>query len=238
MRVLENYLNKVFPLGKSDKPILYDDLEIKKKVYKTLLKADIDKKELDKIYIDFIKKYKDKIKSLEEKEENIQKINKTEKKKRNEFSIFVIDAREILKTNKELLEEFNSDIKNIKRNNKNKLDLDDINNVFKKWKNVILSRNEKMQKSFLDEAKNSSLLKMNIENMLTFNKIQEIKKEAVNLKDGKIKKYRWLKTKAKVPDEEHLKLVGKIFEVGKGDKDGNMPGERYGCRCDLEFIKD
>ena len=43
---------------------------------------------------------------------------------------------------------------------------------------------------------------------------------------------------AKNPDPEHQLLYGKIFRVGEGDKDGNMPGERYGCRCGIEWLSE
>ena len=50
--------------------------------------------------------------------------------------------------------------------------------------------------------------------------------------------YRWLPSDAKNPDPEHQLLYGKIFRVGEGDKEGNMPGERYGCRCGIEWLTD
>ena len=50
--------------------------------------------------------------------------------------------------------------------------------------------------------------------------------------------YRWLPSNAQNPDPEHQLLYGKIFRVGEGDKEGNMPGERYGCRCGIEWLKD
>ena len=48
--------------------------------------------------------------------------------------------------------------------------------------------------------------------------------------------YRWMPSDAKNPDPEHQLLYGKIFRVGEGDKEGNMPGERYGCRCGIEWL--
>ena len=35
---------------------------------------------------------------------------------------------------------------------------------------------------------------------------------------------------------EHQLLYGKIFKVGEGDKNGNMPCERYGCKCGIEWL--
>lgn len=48
--------------------------------------------------------------------------------------------------------------------------------------------------------------------------------------------YRWLPSSANEPDPEHQALYGQVFKVGTGDKDGNMPGERYGCQCGIEWL--
>ena len=68
--------------------------------------------------------------------------------------------------------------------------------------------------------------------MITYNEVQALKKE------HKGKRYRWLPSGALNPDPEHQLLYGQIFNVGEGDKDGNMPGERYGCQCGIEWIDD
>ena len=77
-----------------------------------------------------------------------------------------------------------------------------------------------------------TLLTRRIENFLVWNKVQE-EKEA-----HKGEFYRWMPSDAQNPDPEHQLLYGKIFRVGEGDKDGNMPGERYGCRCGIEWLED
>lgn len=77
-----------------------------------------------------------------------------------------------------------------------------------------------------------TLLTRRIENFLVWNKVQE-EKEA---HQGEF--YRWMPSDAQNPDPEHQLLYGKIFRVGEGDKDGNMPGERYGCRCGIEWLTD
>lgn len=85
--------------------------------------------------------------------------------------------------------------------------------------------------AFKEEAVNDqTLLTQRIENFLIWNKVQEEK----SAHSGQF--YRWLPSDAEHPDPEHQLLYGKIFQVGKGDKDGNMPGERYGCRCGIEWL--
>jgi uncharacterized protein YunC (DUF1805 family) len=39
-----------------------------------------------------------------------------------------------------------------------------------------------------------------------------------------------------VPDSQHQLLYGKKFKVGTGDKEGNMPGERWGCMCGMKIL--
>lgn len=46
--------------------------------------------------------------------------------------------------------------------------------------------------------------------------------------------YKWLRTSAAHPDALHLKKVGKIFRLGKGEQ----PGDRYGCQCGMEILTD
>ena len=83
---------------------------------------------------------------------------------------------------------------------------------------------------FDEIVKSQSLLKDRLQNLVVFNEVQKIKDVA------KGKYYRWLPSNAENPDPEHQLLYGKIFAVGEGDKDGNMPGERYGCQCGMELI--
>ena len=63
----------------------------------------------------------------------------------------------------------------------------------------------------------------------------EVDKEAKEHEGGF---YRWLPSEAKEPEPEHALLYGKIFKVGEGDKDGNMPMQRYGCKCGIEWLSD
>jgi hypothetical protein len=45
-------------------------------------------------------------------------------------------------------------------------------------------------------------------------------------------RYVWLPSDADEPDPEHQLNYGKEFTVGEGE----MPGERYGCRCGMEIL--
>lgn len=44
--------------------------------------------------------------------------------------------------------------------------------------------------------------------------------------------YVWLPSDADEPDPEHQLNYGKTFQIG----DGEMPGDRYGCRCGMEIL--
>lgn len=74
------------------------------------------------------------------------------------------------------------------------------------------------------------LLKSRIANLVIYEEAQHQKAE------HKGQRYRWLPSNAEEPDPEHQLLYGKIFAWGEGDKDGNMPGERYGCQCGIEWL--
>lgn len=47
-------------------------------------------------------------------------------------------------------------------------------------------------------------------------------------------RYRWLPSDAEEPDPEHQLNYGKTFVLGEGE----MPGDRYGCRCGMEILVD
>jgi len=44
--------------------------------------------------------------------------------------------------------------------------------------------------------------------------------------------YVWLPSDAEEPDPEHQLNYGKQFQIGEGE----MPGDRYGCRCGMEIL--
>jgi ribosomal protein S17E len=44
--------------------------------------------------------------------------------------------------------------------------------------------------------------------------------------------YTWLPSDANEPDPQHQLKYGMKFQIGKGE----MPGERYGCRCGMKIL--
>lgn len=68
--------------------------------------------------------------------------------------------------------------------------------------------------------------------------IQRVQNEVVFQVSNSIKEnyegeqYEWLPSDAEEPDPEHQLNYGKIFTVG----DGEMPGERIGCRCGMRIL--
>lgn len=68
--------------------------------------------------------------------------------------------------------------------------------------------------------------------------IQRVQNEIVTQVADEIKDrysgeyYTWLPSDAEEPDPEHQLNYGKVFLVG----DGEMPGDRYGCRCGMEIL--
>lgn len=75
------------------------------------------------------------------------------------------------------------------------------------------------------------LLKQRIAGIVLFDAVQQIKS------DNEGEKYRWLPSSSENPDPQHQLLYGKVFDVGEGDDEGNMPMERYGCNCGMEILK-
>lgn len=69
------------------------------------------------------------------------------------------------------------------------------------------------------------------------NLINKVQNEVVFQISGEIKDkysgeyYTWLPSDAEEPDPEHQLNYGKTFRIGEGE----MPGERYGCRCGMEI---
>lgn len=60
----------------------------------------------------------------------------------------------------------------------------------------------------------------------------QVKEEIKSKYDGEM--YEWLPSDAETPDPEHQLNYGKIFQVGVGE----MPGDRYGCRCGMRILVD
>lgn len=81
----------------------------------------------------------------------------------------------------------------------------------------------------LDAATNgNALMVQRVQNAIVF----EISKEIKDVYRGE--RYRWLPSDAEVPDPLHQLNYGKRFTIGKGE----MPGDRYGCRCGMEILVD
>lgn len=89
-------------------------------------------------------------------------------------------------------------------------------------------RREKVPKAeALSEAVNDSkLLVQRVENAV----VNEIADSIRTAYDGE--KYEWLPSDAEEPDPLHQLNYGKIFTVG----DGEMPGDRYGCKCGMRIL--
>ncbi len=70
--------------------------------------------------------------------------------------------------------------------------------------------------------------------------IQRVQNEVILQVSGEIKEqyagefYVWLPSDAEEPDPEHQLNYGKEFQIG----DGEMPGERIGCRCGMQILVD
>lgn len=79
-----------------------------------------------------------------------------------------------------------------------------------------------------DIKKDPRLLVARVQNEIVFQISQEIKSKYMG------EKYEWLPSDAEEPDPEHQLKYGKIYSVG----DGEMPGDRYGCRCGMRILTD
>jgi hypothetical protein len=68
--------------------------------------------------------------------------------------------------------------------------------------------------------------------------IQRVQNEVITQISTEIKDryggeyYIWLPSDAEEPDPEHQLNYGKEFQIG----DGEMPGDRYGCRCGMQIL--
>lgn len=86
-------------------------------------------------------------------------------------------------------------------------------------------------RSWKREALNGqALLTQRLKSFLVYTEVQNQKAE------NKGRYYRWLPSSAETPDPEHALLYGRIFQEGEGDKQGHMPGERWGCQCGIEWL--
>jgi len=68
--------------------------------------------------------------------------------------------------------------------------------------------------------------------------VNRVQNSVINQVAGEIKDqyrgeyYTWLPSDANEPDPLHQLNYGKKFQIGKGE----MPGDRYGCRCGMRIL--
>ncbi len=85
-------------------------------------------------------------------------------------------------------------------------------------------KDDKSEKAvILNDPKN---LVAQVQNQVVF----QVKEEIADKYEGEF--YIWLPSDASEPDPEHQLNYGKKFQVG----DGEMPGDRFGCRCGMELL--
>jgi hypothetical protein len=87
------------------------------------------------------------------------------------------------------------------------------------------SAGKELQEELLDDPR---LLIQRVQNEVVWQVSQEIKEQYQG------ESYVWLPSDAEEPDPEHQLNYGKTFIIG----DGEMPGERIGCRCGMQIITD
>lgn len=87
---------------------------------------------------------------------------------------------------------------------------------------------EGIKKPMIKAVNDEKLLKMRVENLVTWNESQRLKEE------NKGKKYIWLPSSSEEPRINHQLRYGKIYTVG----DGVFPGEEYGCKCGALILDD
>lgn len=102
----------------------------------------------------------------------------------------------------------------------NKVALKAIKKYKENYKNKDVSRKNAVagKKLLLQRVKNSM--------------VQQVAEKIKEKHDGEF--YIWLETTANVPDEEHRRNWGNVFQIGKGE----MPGDRWGCLCGMEILVD
>lgn len=79
-----------------------------------------------------------------------------------------------------------------------------------------------------DTLNDKALMVQRVQNATAFQVAKKIKKTYRG------DRYRWLPSDADEPDPLHQLNYGQIFRIGVGE----MPGDRYGCRCGMEILTD
>ncbi len=75
---------------------------------------------------------------------------------------------------------------------------------------------------------NKALLLQRVQNATIYSVTEAIKEKYF----GEF--YIWLPSTAENPDHKHERKYGKRYQIGKGE----MPGDRYGCKCGMEILVD
>lgn len=86
-----------------------------------------------------------------------------------------------------------------------------------------IALDDEVKDAILDDPK---LLINRVENEVVFQIANSIKENY----EGE--QYEWLPSDADEPDPEHQLKYGEVFTIGVGE----MPGERYGCRCGMRIL--
>jgi hypothetical protein len=101
-----------------------------------------------------------------------------------------------------------------------------INTVALKALAVYKKRYEESDMTIAKAMAGKNLLVQRVQNAIVQSLSQEIKENY----QGEY--YIWLPSDAETPDPLHQLNYGKKFQVGVGE----MPGDRFGCRCGMEIL--
>ena len=77
-----------------------------------------------------------------------------------------------------------------------------------------------------DAVNDNKLLVQRVQNSV----IQQVAGEIKDQYSGEF--YKWLPSTADEPDPLHALKYGKRYQIGKGE----MPGDRYGCKCGMQIL--
>lgn len=102
----------------------------------------------------------------------------------------------------------------------------DITTVALKTVKQYKKRFEGTELSKAEVLNNNALLINRVQSAVVYQVAQEIRDEYA----GEL--YKWLPSDAETPDPEHQLKYGKVFQIGEGE----MPGDRFGCKCGMEIL--
>lgn len=98
--------------------------------------------------------------------------------------------------------------------------------TYKKSYKEEIEAGESESVALADAINKNKLLNQRIDNMIITDISNTIEAEYF----GEF--YEWLPSDANEPDPEHQLNYGEVFQIGKGE----MPGQRYGCRCGMNIL--